>query len=176
MKTKLLVKISLSFLFVCGGIFSSQAQSSGKVVTTSKTTDVTTAIHEPGITIHEPGVEIHEPGVEIHEPGIEIHEPGFQIHEPGQQNQGPGHNSSDKIRMQLYPNPAVDMINVHSEHYHFRAYSIYDNTDGRVLDKGVFDTPDHTAQIQVSQLAKGLYILVVEADQRQIAVKRFSKK
>jgi len=175
MKTKLLTKISLSFLFVCGGIFSSQAQSSGKVVTTSKTTDVTTTIHEPGVQIHEPGIEIHEPGVEIHEPGIEIHEPGFEIHEPGFQNQGPGHNSSDKLRLQLYPNPTVDVINLSSEHYNLKAYSIYDNT-GAVLDKGIFEVPAHIAQVNVSQLQKGLYILVVEGNNRQWTAKRFVKK
>ncbi len=168
MKTKLLLKISLSFLFVCGGILSSHAQSSGKVITTSKTTDVTTSIHEPGIEIHEPGIEIHEPGIEIHEPGFEIHEPGFQ-------NQGPGHNSSDKLRLQVYPNPAVDVLNLSSEHYNLKAFSIYDNT-GAVLDQGLFEVPAHTAQINVTQLEKGLYILVVEGNNRQWTAKRFVKK
>ncbi len=169
MKTTLLLKFSLSCLFVCGGIFSSMAQSQGKVVTSSKTTDVTTTIHEPGIQIHEPGIEIHEPGIVIHEPGFEIHEPGFQ-------NQGPGHNSSDKIRMQMYPNPAVDVLHLRSEHHHFRAFSIYNHTGTQELERGVFDVANHHVEVSVSHLDKGLYILVIQADHSQIAVKRFVKK
>ncbi len=146
------------------------AQSSGKVITNAKTTDVTTTIHEPpSISIHEPpAIEIHEP------PAVEIHDPGFDLFGPGLNNQGPEGNNSDKIKLKLYPNPAVDIINISSEHYHFKAFSIYNNS-GVILDKGVFEIQDHIAQLNISQLQKGLYILVIQADHGQIAVKRFVK-
>ncbi len=163
--SKLILTSAFGLLFIAN----INAQTKGKVVTNSKTTDVTTTIHEPGIQIHEPGIEIHEPGIVIHEPGFEIHEPGFQ-------NQGPGHNSSDKIKLQMYPNPAVDIVHIRSEHHHFKAFSIYDYSGTQILDKGVFEVADHHVEIGVSHLEKGLYILVLQADHNQIAVKRFVKK
>ena len=160
MMKKLHHEMLLTVAFSLLGIFSLSAQ--------TVKTDVT-------VQIHEPGIQIHEPGIEIHEPGFLIHEPGFSIHEPGFQNQGPGHNSADKIRMQLYPNPTADFVNISSEHYVLRAYSIYKST-GEILVTGHFEVPNHSAQIDVTALDKGTYILVVEANQRQVAIKRFVKK
>ncbi len=160
MKKKLLKSFLLSTAFSLVGVYSLSAQ---------------TVITDVAVQIHEPGIQIHEPGIEGHEPGFLIHEPGFNIHEPGFLNQGPGHNSADKIRMQLYPNPTADFVNISSDHYVLRAFSIYTST-GELLVTGHFETPDHSAQIDVTALAKGTYILVVEANQRQVAVKRFVKK
>ena len=157
MKTNLLKSFLLSAAFGLVGVSSLSAQTKS---------DVTVQIHEPGISV---------PGIEIHEPGIFIHEPGFNIHEPGFQNQGPGHNSADKLRLQLYPKPTVDFVNIVSEHYHFLAYSVYTNT-GEMLSKGVFEVPDHTAKIDVTALAKGTYILVVQADHSAVTMKRFVKQ
>ena len=159
MKKKLLKSILLTTAFGLVGVYSLSAQ--------TVKTDVT-------VQLHEPGFQIHEPGIEGHEPGFLIHEPGFSIHEPGFQNQGPGHNSADKLRLQLYPNPTVDFVNLTTEHYVLRAYSIYTNT-GEILSTGHFEVPAHSAQLDVTALAKGTYILVVEANQRQVAIKRFVK-
>ena len=79
------------------------------------------------------------------------------------------------MRLQLYPNPTVDFVNIVSEHYHFLAYSVYTNT-GEMLSKGVFEVPDHTAKIDVTALAKGTYILVVQADHSAVTMKRFVKQ
>ena len=167
MKTNLLKSFLLSTAFGLIGVYSINAQ----VIKP----DVTVSIHEPMLSDKDPSVEIHEPGVYIHEPGFAIHEPGFAIHEPGFQNQGPGHNSADKMRFQLYPNPTTDFINLSSEHYHFLAYSIYTNTV-EMLAKGVFEVPDHTAKVDVTALAKGTYILVVQGDHSAVSMKRFVKQ
>ena len=159
MKTNLLKSFLFCAVFGLVGVSSLSAQTKS---------DVTVLLHEPMVSDHEPSTELHEPGIFIHEPGFELHEPGFQ-------NQGPGHNSADKMRLKLYPNPTVDFVNIASEHYHFMAYSIYTNT-GEMLSKGVFDVPDHTAQIDVTALVKGTYILVVQADHSAVTVKRFVKQ
>ncbi|WP_124980569.1 S8 family serine peptidase [Nonlabens xiamenensis] len=69
----------------------------------------------------------------------------------------------------LYPNPAVDNINIVTDNLKINSLSIYDTT-GQTVFEGKF-----SKQIDISTLATGVYLIRLEMDGETV-VKRFVKK
>jgi hypothetical protein len=68
------------------------------------------------------------------------------------------------VNLSIYPNPSNDVVHVHSE-YTVLSVSVYDPT-GRQVVSGQFNSNNIT--INVSELSKGTYVLVVDYGEKTV--------
>ena len=84
-------------------------------------------------------------------------------------------NDFEKKLFNIYPNPTTDVLNITSTSTdNITGIIIYDIT-GKMLHEQAFETSNNQQQIDVSQLAKGIYMIEISTSKNTQAVK-FLKK
>lgn len=84
-------------------------------------------------------------------------------------------NDFEKKMFNIYPNPTTDVLNITSTSTdNITGIIIYDIT-GKMLHEQAFETSNNQQQIDVSQLAKGIYMIEISTSKNTQAVK-FLKK
>jgi hypothetical protein len=78
------------------------------------------------------------------------------------------------VNITLHPNPATSKLHITSENNVLRQYQITD-LQGRKMQSAVLPAPAATHEIDISQLAAGVYLLKVESEKGAL-VRRFVKE
>jgi len=76
--------------------------------------------------------------------------------------------------VRIFPNPAVDVINIQSEEAAILSYAIIDGT-GRVVMKQTFETNAAQHELEISALSEGTYVLEITTSKGKVQ-KSFVKK
>ena len=104
---------------------------------------------------------------------------GSQVAEKNQKNTAKSFTTSEDTREEkdfaLYPNPAVNKINVEVEDSNIAAIAIY-NMNGQMLEQLSFDNASSKVSVDVSDLIPGMYVLKVNTTEGETLNKQFVKK
>ncbi|MEM8892130.1 MAG: T9SS type A sorting domain-containing protein, partial [Bacteroidota bacterium] len=76
----------------------------------------------------------------------------------------------EELALTLYPNPVKDLLHIQTDHS-INKLLVY-NTNGQL----VISKEDAFEKINVSQLAKGLYLMQVYTEEGEIIQKKFLKE
>lgn len=79
-----------------------------------------------------------------------------------------------KMTLEVYPNPSVDVLNLSSENAKIGSLIVYNNS-GNAVKEFLFDFAENKVQIDVKDLPRGLYMVLIKTDHNQTAVKGFVK-
>jgi len=82
---------------------------------------------------------------------------------------------SEKIDVQMAPNPTSHSLNLMMSKSHIKSVVIY-NLEGKRLLEVAYDAPGHSANVEVANLKKGLMIVQIETQSGKIHTRRFFKK
>jgi hypothetical protein len=83
--------------------------------------------------------------------------------------------SREDITLSLAPNPTSNTLNMLMSNSHIKSVLIY-NLEGKKLLGILYDVPGHAANVDVSNLKKGLLIIQMETERGKIHTRRFFKK
>lgn len=77
----------------------------------------------------------------------------------------------DKISLQIYPNPATEMITISNKgEINYKNIEIFDLT-GRKMDVKIFKSPTGMAQVIVDHLSSGVYFVKITTKDKEYSVK-----
>jgi len=79
-----------------------------------------------------------------------------------------------KMTLEVYPNPSVDVLNLSSEESKIGSLVVY-NHSGDAVKEYSFDFAENKVQIDVKDLPRGLYMILIKTEKNQTAVKGFVK-
>jgi hypothetical protein len=130
-------------------------------------------LEDPVYTGEEITVE-YVPGTLYSETGTEIYP--FIIEAVNHSNRTPEALTSDEYRqLQLYPNPADDILNIQAdEAFASLTFEISDLAGKKVLSGKTIRNSEH--HIDISELQPGMYIITVKNNSNYISVNKFIKK
>jgi len=79
-----------------------------------------------------------------------------------------------KMTLEVYPNPSVDVLNLTSKESKIGSLVVYDNS-GNAVKEFSFDYAANKVQIDVKDLPRGLYMVLIKTEKNQTAMKGFVK-